>query len=60
MKLKIQSKTMLKGKKQSNTLKIKKINQQIDYKKLINFFIKKSSKFFNLKDKNASLGVKII
>ena len=35
------------------------MNQQIDEKKLTNFFIKKPSQLFNLKDKNASLQAKI-
>ena len=50
---------MPKGKKRPETLKIEKINQQIDKKKLMNMFIKKPSQLFNLEDENTSLWVKI-
>ena len=58
IKLKAQLKAMPKGKKrqkQPDMLKIKKMNQQIDKKRLTYFFIRKPSQLFNLKDENTSL-----
>ena len=43
MKPKTQLEMILKGKKRPKMLDIKKINQQMDQKKLINLFIKKLS-----------------
>ena len=50
---------MPKGKKWSKILEIKKMNQQMDKKEPINFFIKKPSQPLNLEDKNTSLQAKI-
>ena len=59
MKPKAQSEAMPKGKKQPETLEIENMNWQIDKKEPMNFFIRKSSQPFNLKDKNASLWAKV-